>query len=118
MAKPYESLHSCVEMGASVGMTLGAALAGFEPAVGVIGDSTFFHSGMPSLVGVAKCNVNANIIVMDNRIVAMTGQQPTVAENCIPNIAKSIGFSEDQIHILKPLPKYHKENVEIIEESI
>ena len=66
-------------MGASVGMTLGAALSGMEPAVGVIGDSTFFHSGMPALLSVAKCRVNANIVILDNRITAMTGQQPTIA---------------------------------------
>jgi len=108
---PYESLHSTVEMGASIGMTLGAALSGMEPAVGVIGDSTFFHSGMPTLVGMAKCKVNANIIIMDNRTTAMTGQQPTIAENIIPKVAEGVGFKKENILNLIPLQKYHAENV-------
>ena len=109
--KPYASLHSTVEMGASVGMTLGAALSGMEPAVGVIGDSTFYHSGMPTLLSVAKCSVNANIVILDNRITAMTGQQPTIAVDCLGKVAEGIGFKKEHVHTLIPLPKYHKENV-------
>ncbi len=110
--KPFESLHSTVEMGASVGMTFGAAVAGMEPAVGVIGDSTFFHSGIPALINIAKSKVNANLVIMDNRTTAMTGQQPTVMVNSLPGIAASIGFKPEHIHELIPLPKYHKKNVE------
>ena len=116
--KPYASLHSTVEMGASIGMTLGAALSGMEPAVGVIGDSTFFHSGMPGLLSVAKCGVNANIVIMDNRITAMTGQQPTITMNRIDKVVEGIGFKKEHIHILIPLPKHHKENVEKFKEII
>ena len=116
--KPYESLHSTVEMGASIGMTLGAALSGMEPAVGVIGDSTFFHSGLPTLVSMARCNVNANIVIMDNRITAMTGQQPTIAMDCLEKIAEGMGFNKEHIHTLIPLPKYHKENVKKFKEVI
>jgi indolepyruvate ferredoxin oxidoreductase alpha subunit len=116
--KPYESLHSTVEMGASVGMTLGAALSGMEPAVGVIGDSTFFHSGLPTLLSMVQCNVNANIVIMDNRITAMTGQQPTIVKDCLEKIAEGMGFDKERIHTFIPLPKFHKENVKKFKEII
>ena len=110
--KPYECLHTTVEMGASVGMTFGAAVAGMEPAMGVIGDSTFFHSGIAGLTSIAKSKVNANLVIMDNRTTAMTGQQPTIMLNSLPGIAKGVGFDPEHIHELIPLPKFHEENVE------
>lgn len=113
---PFEGIHACVEMGASLGMALGAALTGMGPSVGIIGDSTFFHSGLPTLVTFARSKVNANFVVMDNRITAMTGQQETVATDIIPDIAKACGLKEDQIHLLTPLPKKHQENVELLTE--
>ena len=69
--KPHECLHTTtVAMGASVGMTIGAAFAGIEPSVGVIGDLTFFHSGVQSLMSMAISNVNASLIIMDNQTTA------------------------------------------------
>ncbi|HKJ00940.1 MAG TPA: hypothetical protein VJ997_00760, partial [Longimicrobiales bacterium] len=47
---PFEALESCVCMGASIGMAKGASDAGVRPAVAVIGDSTFLHSGLTPLV--------------------------------------------------------------------
>ena len=46
---PYNIINSCVDMGASVTMAVGAADAGMFPSVAVIGDSTFIHSGMTGL---------------------------------------------------------------------
>ena len=45
----------------------------------------------------------------------MTGQQPTVAIDIFEDIARSFGFSEEQIHVLKPLPQKHEENVKYLE---
>ena len=47
---PYNIINSCVDMGASVTMAIGAADAGLHPSVAVIGDSTFTHSGMTGLL--------------------------------------------------------------------
>ena len=47
---PLEAVHSCVAMGASIGMAAGAAHAGYEPAVAAIGDSTFAHGGITPLM--------------------------------------------------------------------
>jgi indolepyruvate ferredoxin oxidoreductase alpha subunit len=43
----------------------------------VIGDSTFFHAGMPGLLNIAYNKANVCVIILDNRTVAMTGNQPT-----------------------------------------
>lgn len=112
---PYNSIQTTVEMGASLGMALGAGHVGMDPVVGLIGDSTFFHSGLTSLVSLAECEGNVNFIVMDNRITAMTGQQKTVAINIIEDIGKAVGLRDDQIHVLKPLPKNNEENVAKLE---
>lgn len=115
---PFDSIHTTVEMGASQGMAIGAALVGAEPAVGIMGDSTFFHSGLPNLVSLAQMNVNVTFVIMDNRSVAMTGQQKTVALDNIPEVVKGAGFKEDQIHVLVPLKKNHEENVAIFEKAL
>ena len=109
---PHLGIHTCVEMGASAGMTLGAALAELTPSVGVIGDSTFMHSALPTIISFANSKVNATLVVMDNRITGMTGQQPTVAVDLIPNIAKACGFSDESIHQLIPLAKNNEQNLE------
>lgn len=115
---PFDCLHTCVEMGASIGMALGAAHAGMSPSVAVLGDSTFFHSGLPTLISMAKAKVNVNLVVMDNRITAMTGQQETVATDMISDIAKSMGFEDEQIYLFKPLPQKHQENVSSLEKIL
>lgn len=109
--KPFECIHTTVAMGASVGMALGAAMAGLTPSVGVIGDSTFFHTGINSLLSVASANVNVNIIILDNGTTAMTGQQRTIYQNDISKVVESFGLPKEQIHCLNPLPKYHTDNV-------
>jgi len=63
-------------MGAGITVAHGAAVAGdTERHVAVIGDSTFFHSGMPALMNVAYNRSNVITIIMDNRITGMTGHQ-------------------------------------------
>lgn len=114
----YNSLHTCVEMGASIGMALGAAYGEMSPAIGVLGDSTFFHSALPTLISVAKTQVNVNLVVLDNKSTAMTGQQETIAEDILPEIAKGAGFKSEHIHTLIPLPKFHEKNVKKFEKIL
>lgn len=77
--KPLEGLHSCICMGASIGMAHGMSKAlkekGKGKVVGVIGDSTFLHSGITSLLNMAYNNSDALIIILDNSTTAMTGMQ-------------------------------------------
>lgn len=77
--KPLEGMHSCICMGASIGMAHGMSKAlkekGKGKVVGVIGDSTFIHSGITPLLNMAYNKSDALVIICDNRTTAMTGMQ-------------------------------------------
>ncbi|MCX5833000.1 MAG: indolepyruvate ferredoxin oxidoreductase subunit alpha [Deltaproteobacteria bacterium] len=77
--KPLQGLHTCICMGASIGMAHGMSKAlgekGKGKIVGVIGDSTFVHSGITPLLNMAYNKSDAVIIIADNRTTAMTGMQ-------------------------------------------
>lgn len=76
VAPPLNAIDTCGCMGASIGVAHGAAIAGDkERHVAVIGDSTFFHTGIPALINVAYNRSNVITIIMDNRITGMTGHQ-------------------------------------------
>ena len=76
---PLASMDTCVDMGASVSMSHGfeLALAGEEhnPIVAVIGDSTFGHSGLSSLITTVYNKGAGTVCILDNRTTAMTGRQ-------------------------------------------
>jgi indolepyruvate ferredoxin oxidoreductase, alpha subunit len=73
---PLNAIDTCGCMGASIGVAHGAAVAGDkERHFAVLGDSTFFHTGMPALLNVAYNQSNVITIIMDNRITGMTGHQ-------------------------------------------
>ena len=76
--RPLASMDSCVDMGASIGMAHGFELAGGaaeRPIVAVIGDSTFAHSGVGSLMNTVHNGGRGTVAILDNRITAMTGHQ-------------------------------------------
>ncbi|MDO9558233.1 MAG: indolepyruvate ferredoxin oxidoreductase subunit alpha [Syntrophales bacterium] len=77
--KPLEGLDSCICMGASIGMSHGMSKAlkdkGKGKVIGVIGDSTFIHSGITPLLNMVYNKSNAVIVICDNRTTAMTGMQ-------------------------------------------
>jgi indolepyruvate ferredoxin oxidoreductase alpha subunit len=75
---PYSAIESIVCMGASIGMARGASDAGIPYAFAVIGDSTFYHSGITGLIDAAQANTPLTIIILDNSTVAMTGCQPAI----------------------------------------
>jgi indolepyruvate ferredoxin oxidoreductase alpha subunit len=74
---PLNRMDTILCMGAGISMTQGFEKGG-EPkrVVGIVGDSTFFHSGMTGLLNIAYNRGSSVIIVLDNRITAMTGHQP------------------------------------------
>lgn len=77
--KPLSSLDTCVCMGASIGGALGMEKAIGEDALGkivaVIGDSTFFHSGITGLTDIVYNKGFTTVIILDNRTTGMTGHQ-------------------------------------------
>ena len=73
---PLQSLHTCGCMGASIGQAHGVSLAGVQQKhVAVIGDSTFFHTGIPALLNVGWNKSDTITVILDNRTTAMTGHQ-------------------------------------------
>lgn len=76
---PLAAMDTCVDMGASVSMAHGFELAmqgeDHPPIVAVIGDSTFSHSGLSSLVTTVYNNGSGIVCILDNRTTAMTGRQ-------------------------------------------
>ena len=73
---PLSRMDTILCMGGGVSMAHGMDKAG-EPrkVVGIVGDSTFFHSGITGLLDIAYNHGAATIIVVDNRTTAMTGHQ-------------------------------------------
>lgn len=115
---PYDAINSCVDMGASITMAKGAADAGIVPAIAVIGDSTFTHSGITGLLDAVNDNTNITVVILDNATTGMTGGQPSAALGKIESICKGLGVKEDHIRVIKPLPKRHEENMKIFKEEI
>jgi indolepyruvate ferredoxin oxidoreductase alpha subunit len=80
---PLSAMETCVCMGASIGNATGAVKVVSEEekrrVVAVIGDSTFFHSGVTGLMDMVYNNAPSTVIILDNRITAMTGRQDNPA---------------------------------------
>jgi len=115
---PYESIYTCVDMGASVTMSKGAADAGLRPAVSVIGDSTFTHSGMTGLLDAVLENSPVTVIISDNSTTAMTGGQPSAATGKLEQICLGLGVEKAHLRVLRPHRKDHAGNVKILKEEI
>ena len=118
MAPPLNAVHTTICMGASISQGHGASIALKDAGkdtkvVSVIGDSTFFHTGVNSLMD-AVYNSGSNLsIILDNRITGMTGHQQNpgtgytlmgkeAPEVDIPALCKAIGVKEENIITVNP----------------
>jgi len=105
---PLQMMDTCVCMGASIGVAQGLVrtIEGRQKdrIVAVLGDSTFIHSGIPSLVNAVYNKANITVVIADNRTTAMTGQQEnpgtgqTLQGEAVPQLdfeglSRSIGVS-------------------------
>ena len=116
--KPLEAINTCVDMGASITMAVGAADAGLRPAVAVIGDSTFTHSGMTGLLDAVIKKSPITVFILDNSTVGMTGGQQSAALGRIEGICKGLGVEEEHIRVVKPLRRLHDANLKVYQEEI
>jgi indolepyruvate ferredoxin oxidoreductase alpha subunit len=116
--KPLESINSCVDMGASITMAIGAADAGLVPSVAAIGDSTFTHSGITGLLDAVNNGSPITVLIMDNSTTGMTGGQASSAFGKVEDIVKGVGVEEEHIRTVKPLRRLHEENVKVFEEEL
>ncbi len=115
---PYETADFLLSMGASIGSANGFAHATDQKIIAFIGDSTFFHAGLPPLVDAVHNKANLLVVILDNRTTAMTGRQPSpsepvngMGENApeisIENTVKGIG-----VEFVKKVDPYNLQNTE------
>lgn len=115
---PLHAIDTCLDMGASITMAKGASDAGQHPAVAVIGDSTFTHSGMTGLLDAVNECSNITVIISDNLTTGMTGGQDSAGTGRLEAICAGIGVDSAHIRVVVPLPKNREEMKQIIREEI
>ena len=115
---PFRAIDSCVDMGASITMAKGAADAGLRPAIAVIGDSTFTHSGMTGLLDAVNDRSAITVVISDNLTTAMTGGQDSAGTHKFEAICLALGVEREHLHVVEPLPKNLDEITRILREEI
>ena len=115
---PYQSIATCVDMGASITMAKGAADAGLFPAIAIIGDSTFTHSGMTGLLDAVNENANITVVISDNLTTAMTGGQDSAGTSKFEAICLGLGVPAEHVRVVVPLPRNMDEITRILREEI
>jgi indolepyruvate ferredoxin oxidoreductase alpha subunit len=116
---PFQAIESCVCMGAAVGMARGASEAGIRPAIGVIGDSTFLHSGVPALLDAAQEGTDMTLLILDNGAIGMTGAQDTaVPSSRLEPLVLGLGVDPEHCHVLDAHPRKVDELAAVIRREI
>ena len=109
--EPFSEADIMLEMGSSVGVGSGFTKATDQRIISFIGDSTFFHAGIPALVNAVNNNSRMLVVIMDNDVTAMTGRQPNPGtpvslttgrqkNQSIENIVRSLGV--DSVKTVDP----------------
>lgn len=115
---PFNAIDTVVDMGASITMAKGAADAGQHPAIAVIGDSTFTHSGMTGLLDAINENTPVTIIISDNLTTGMTGGQPSQGTGKLEAICIGLGADPAHVRTIDALPKNHADMTAMFREEI
>jgi indolepyruvate ferredoxin oxidoreductase alpha subunit len=115
---PFSAMHTCVDMGSSISMAKGAADAGLKYPVAVIGDSTFTHSGMTSLLDAINESSSITVIISDNETTGMTGGQDSAGTGKLESICKGLGVEPEHLHVVIPLKKNIQDMADMIRSEI
>lgn len=115
---PFHAIDTCVDMGASITMAKGAADAGQHPALAVIGDSTFTHSGMTGLLDAVNEGTNITVVISDNLTTGMTGGQDSAGTGRLEQICAGLGVAPAHIRVVVPLPRTREEMKAMLREEI
>lgn len=124
-AKPLDMVDTCLCMGA--GITVAQGIKRTEPdtkSIAFLGDSTFFHTGIPGIVNAVYNNTDITVVILDNSTTAMTGHQPhpgigrtmmnSISEKIdIYGVVKACGVK----HIEKGNPLDFRNSVELIKQA-
>ncbi|MFX0008240.1 MAG: thiamine pyrophosphate-dependent enzyme [Candidatus Hermodarchaeota archaeon] len=111
--KIYSKLHGddlLLAMGATLGVSSGVSLGSNEKVISLIGDSTFFHAGLPGMINISNNDENLVVFILDNSVTAMTGQQPNPGTGYGPG-----GKSKNKIQIENVLKGMGLRNVLIVD---
>ena len=121
--EPYSITDMMLCMGASQGVSSGMQHVLNDKVIALIGDSTFFHAGLPGLVNAFHNGHNYTVFILDNSVTAMTGQQPNPGSDFGPNKVVEIdieavvrGIGIKNVTIINPFDP--KPNVETIKNVI
>lgn len=109
--EPFNEADVLLEMGSSIGVGSGFTRATDQRVIAFIGDSTFFHSGIPALVNAVNNGSRMLVVIMDNDVTAMTGRQPNpgtpvelapekTVSLSIPDVVRSLGI--DSVRTVDP----------------
>lgn len=115
---PFNAIDTVVDMGASITMAKGAADAGQHPAIAVIGDSTFTHSGMTGLLDAINENSDILVIISDNLTTGMTGGQDSQGTGKLEDICRGLGADPAHVRTIDSLPKNHDEMMKLFKDEI
>lgn len=100
LLEPYANTDSLLDMGASQGLSSGMQYVLEDKVVSFLGDSTFFHAAIPGIINAVHNRHDYTVVILDNSVTAMTGQQPnpgsdfgatSVDEIDIPSVIKGLG---------------------------
>ncbi|HLH85464.1 MAG TPA: thiamine pyrophosphate-dependent enzyme, partial [Thermoplasmataceae archaeon] len=109
--EPFQEADDLLSMGSSIGTASGFSIATGQKVIAFIGDSTFYHAGIPPLINAYHNGASMLVMILDNEITAMTGGQPNPGQNlgpdgkplntvAIENIVRGIGI--DYVRIVDP----------------
>ena len=97
VSPPYNAADLLVCMGSSVGTAGGLARVNNMPVIAFIGDSTFFHAGIPGLINAVHHGHKFLLIILDNRTTAMTGHQPHPGSDKGPSCCDITSVSIEEV---------------------
>ncbi len=106
---PLKMADIVICMGASVGTSCGISKATDQKVVSFIGDSTFFHAGIPALINAVHNNHKFTLVILDNGTTAMTGNQPHPGVDTAP-----MGVDTTQISIESLVRGCGVEHVQVV----
>jgi indolepyruvate ferredoxin oxidoreductase, alpha subunit len=122
---PLSMADYLICMGSSISTAAGISRATGQKVVAFIGDSTFFHSGLPALVNAVHQKHDFLLIILDNGTTAMTGHQPHPGVSLMPpgypgehvpikRVVKALGV--EQLWVVNPF--HYKESLAATQEAL
>ncbi|MBP7264551.1 MAG: indolepyruvate ferredoxin oxidoreductase, partial [Spirochaetia bacterium] len=87
--------------------------------VAVIGDSTFYHSGLTNLIDAVSHQTNMTVVILDNSTTGMTGAQPTILPSSrLEGVLRGAGVDPAHIRVLRAHRNEHAGNVAVFKDEL